>query len=99
VRERASADVTQSLLRANLAALVGFPLRAAGRRWAGIAPPIVPRIHANDNVRAPDLAVTCLPPSADKRFPDPVLIIEVLSPSNQKETWESIQALRLDPRA
>jgi Uma2 family endonuclease len=25
-------------------------------------------------------------------FPDPVLIVEVLSPTNQRETWESIWA-------
>ena len=93
VRAMSPASATHSLIQANLAILIGTHLRATGRPCrVGTEAPVVPRIHANDNVRAPDLAVTCLPPSADKRFPDPVLIVEVLSPSNQRETWESIRA-------
>jgi Uma2 family endonuclease len=50
-------------------------------------------MHPNANVRAPDIAVTCVPKSSNEKFfPDPVLIVEVLSPSNERETWESIWA-------
>jgi Uma2 family endonuclease len=48
-------------------------------------------------VRAPDLAVTCSERQSGKTFPDPVLIIEVLSPGNQRETWESIWACATIP--
>ena len=57
----------------------------------------MPHLHANDNVRAPDLAVTCSPSVTGRIFPEPVLIIEVLSPSNQRETWESIWACATIP--
>ena len=63
----------------------------------GTEAPVQPQMHANDNVRAPDLAVTCAPPSSAKTFPEPVLIIEVMSPSNQKETWDSIYAMATIP--
>lgn len=98
VRAMSPASGTVSVLKANLAALVGghirfkiLPLRV------GITAPIQPRMHANDNVRAPDLAVTGAPPSSAKVFPDPVLIVEVLSPSNHKETWDSIYAMATIP--
>ena len=56
------------------------------------------RVPPNVNVRAPDIAVTCIPKSPNEKFfPDPVLIIEVLSPGNQRETWESIWACATIP--
>ncbi len=67
-----------------VAALAGSPLRRRIRPAIG---------NRSSNTRAPDVAVTCAPPSASKTFDDPVLIIEVLSPGNVEETWESIRAL------
>src|SRR5690348_8681050 len=55
------------------------------------APRIVPRVQASHNVRIPDLAVTCSPSRADaSSLEDPVLVIEILSPSNQAETWSNV---------
>jgi Uma2 family endonuclease len=55
------------------------------------APGIVPRVQASHNVRIPDLAVTCSPARADAQLlDDPVLVIEMLSPSNQAETWSNV---------
>lgn len=56
-----------------------------------ITPGVVPRVQAGYNVRIPDLAVTCSP-YADEQplLADPVLLVEVLSPSNQPETWSNV---------
>ena len=55
------------------------------------APGIVPRVQASQNVRIPDLAVTCSSSRADAPvLEDPVLVIEILSPSNQAETWSNV---------
>lgn len=98
VRAMSPASGTHAIIQANLTYLIGHYLRTNKPSCTvGTETPIVPRIHANDNVRAPDLAVTCQPPTRDKRFPDPVLIVEVLSPSNQRETWESIRAIASVP--
>jgi Uma2 family endonuclease len=49
-------------------------------------------------VRVPDIAVTCAPPRDDERFfPDPVLIIEVFSPGNRRETLETVWACATIP--
>lgn len=98
VRAMLPASGTHSVIQANLAYLIGAHLRATKRPCrVGTEAPIVPRIHANDNVRAPDLSVTCQTTPPGKVFPDPVLIIEVLSPSNVRETWESIRACATIP--
>jgi Uma2 family endonuclease len=55
-------------------------------------PGIVPRVRANRNYRVPDLGVTCVPPSLAHMVADPVLLIEILSPSNELETRANIWA-------
>ena len=98
VRAMSPASGTHALIQANLAYLIGAHLRAKKLPCrVGTEAPVQPQMHANDNVRAPDLAVTCAPPTDSKMFPGPVLIIEVLSPSNQKETWDSIYAMATIP--
>src|SRR6202521_3711792 len=56
-------------------------------------PGIVPRVRASANMRIPDLAITCVPNEATEcALPDPVLIIEILSPSNEAETRQNVWA-------
>lgn len=95
VRAMAPASATHSLIQGNLVAAIHNHLRGRGSPCR-VAPeaPIRPAIgNRSSNTRALDVAVTCAPPSASKTFDDPVLIIEVLSPGNVEETWESIRAL------
>jgi Uma2 family endonuclease len=55
------------------------------------APGIQPHLRADWNYRVPELAVTCAPNRADvHNTPDPVLVIEVLSPSNARDTWSNV---------
>jgi Uma2 family endonuclease len=49
-------------------------------------PGVVPNLTSSRNFRVPDLGVTCSPPSAESMISDPILLIEVLSPSNEAET-------------
>jgi Uma2 family endonuclease len=56
-----------------------------------IEPGIQPRVRASMNTRVPDLAVTCavLEPG-DRLLREPVVIIEILSPSNKADTWANV---------
>jgi hypothetical protein len=55
------------------------------------APGIIPRVQSETNVRIPDLAVTCSPyEDEESALTDPVLLIEILSPSNQAVTWANV---------
>jgi Uma2 family endonuclease len=60
-------------------------------------PGIVPRVRANRNFRIPDLAVTCAPPALGLMVADPILLIEILSPSNEAQTRANIWAYTTIP--
>jgi Uma2 family endonuclease len=54
---------------------------------------ILPRARSNDNYRIPDLAVTYSGYETEEyALSEPVLLVEILSPSNQAETWTNIWA-------
>jgi hypothetical protein len=54
-------------------------------------PGIIPRVRANLNFRIPHLAVSCFPYVEEEiAVSDPVLIIEILSPNNEAETWSNV---------
>jgi Uma2 family endonuclease len=54
-------------------------------------PGIQPRVWANLNVRVPDLAITCTAPRPEDRLlREPLILVEILSPSNKAETWANV---------
>jgi Uma2 family endonuclease len=56
-----------------------------------IEPGIQPKVRADLNVRVPDLAVTCAPLDPDDRLlREPLVVVEILSPSNKAETWANV---------
>jgi Uma2 family endonuclease len=55
------------------------------------APGMIPPVQSDINMGVPDLAVTCSPNlPGDEALRDPILIIEILSPSNRVETWMNV---------
>jgi Uma2 family endonuclease len=62
-----------------------------------VAPGIAPRVRSATNHRIPDLGVTCSPPSGGQIVTDPVLLIEILSPSNAALTRENVWAYSTVP--
>jgi Uma2 family endonuclease len=83
---------THGALQAELGSLIRNHLLARGSPCSVVVTPgIVPRIHSDRNVRIPDLAVTCSDYRAEENtLTDPVLVVEILSPSNQPETWSNV---------
>jgi Uma2 family endonuclease len=56
-------------------------------------PGVIPRFQSDRNFMIPDLAVTCSPSDmTGKAVLEPVLLIEILSPSNHAETWRNVWA-------
>ena len=78
-------------IQAELATLLRNHLfqRGSPRRVA-TEPGIVPKLRVNLNYRIPDIGVTRAPPSRGLMFPEPVLLVEILSPSNEIETWANV---------
>lgn len=65
---------------------------------AMVEPAISTRIRANMNVRVPDVAVSCAPDEVGQvLLPDPILLVEVLSPGNARGTWDNVWAYTTIP--
>jgi Uma2 family endonuclease len=62
-----------------------------------IAPGVIPRVSATTNLRIPDLGVTCAPATGSQAMLDPVVLIEILSPSNAAITRDNIWAYTTIP--
>lgn len=98
-RAMAPANRTHGLIQGELARLVGNHLLECGNRCSLLVTPgVVPKVRADQNVRIPDLAVTCSSYESEQPvLTDPVLIIEILSPSNHAETWANVWAYTTIP--
>jgi Uma2 family endonuclease len=61
-------------------------------------PGVIPRFQSDRNFMVPDLAVTCsFTDITGKAVHEPVLLIEILSPSNHAETWRNVWAYMTIP--
>jgi Uma2 family endonuclease len=89
---------THAALQGEIGRLIGNHLIERGGPCRLLSQPsIVPRVHSNRNFRIPDLAVTCAPPALGLMVPEPVLLIEILSPGNEAETRANIWAYTTIP--
>lgn len=94
VTSMAPATPTHGRLQAQIGAIIHAHLsKRRGPCWVAIEPGVRPRAQARFNVRIPDLGVSCTPERADDKFlRDPVLLVEILSPSNSKDTSSNVIA-------
>jgi Uma2 family endonuclease len=90
---------THGTLQLELGGLIRNHLAGVGSSCTVIAAPgIVPRVRSNENFRIPDLAVTCTRyESEEYDVSNPVLIVEILSPSNRADTWRNVWAFTTIP--
>ena len=96
-RAMAPASRTHGRIQATIARLLGNHLAGTGCS-AVIEPGVVPRVRAEANMRVPDVAVTGeADDSGVHAISDPILIVEVLSPSNEPETRENVWAYATIP--
>ena len=67
--------------------LLGLHLRANRPSCRVITTPgVIPQLRARFNERIPDLGISCGPFSDGRALADPVLLVEILSPSNEAKT-------------
>ena len=81
-------------LHAELGALIGNHF-VAGNSVCSVLMNIgvLPHLRTSHNLRIPELAITCSDYQTEQdALTDPVLVIEVLSPDNEAETWANVWA-------
>ena len=95
----APASRTHGALQLEVGGLIRNHLEATGGSCTVVAEPgIIPRVRGNENYRIPELAVTCTEYNTEEYdVADPVLIVEILSPSNRAETWLNVWAYTTIP--
>ena len=82
------------VLQSRLGRLIGNHLEASRPGCEVLTNPgVIPKLRPKINFRIPDLGVTCatIVPTASS-LPDPVLLVEILSPSNQSDTMMNVWA-------
>jgi Uma2 family endonuclease len=92
LRAQDAASETHGTIQTRIAQMIANHLDAkrSGCRVV-TAPGVQPRLRSKWNYRIPELGVTCSPNRADGHMiPDPILLIEILSPSNEEDTWSNI---------
>lgn len=90
---------THGALQLELGGLIRNHLADARSPCTIIAEPgIIPRVRANENFRIPDLAVTFTQYETEEYdVSNPILIVEILSPSNRADTWRNVWAFTTVP--
>ncbi|NJO56528.1 MAG: Uma2 family endonuclease [Rhodospirillales bacterium] len=93
-RAMAPASMDHGVIRGNVVTAFNNHFRGADMRCrAATEGPVVPPFKSRINAWAPDVVVTCTPPSTSRVADEPLLIVKLLSPSNEDETWACIRAL------
>ena len=93
-RAMSPGSTVHARLQARLGRLIDQHLeKSGGPCWVGSEPAVRPRASAKHNIRVPDLGVTCAPDqSGEFIMTDPILLIELLSPGNSKDTRDNVWA-------
>lgn len=87
----APASDNHARIQGELGGYLWSHLTAQGRGCSVVTTPgIVPRGRSDRNYRVPDIGVTCAPSVGGQMLPDPLILIEILSPSNESETWANV---------
>ena len=93
----APASISRGIIQANIAGILRAHLTGSGCK-AVIEPGLVPRIQSDANIRIPDLAVSCERDDPGLRaLAEPMVVVEILSPSNEAETRANVWAYTTIP--
>lgn len=94
LRAKSPASTTHGAIQANVGGLLRQHLAVPGNPCRVVAEPAVSvRIRANINTRVPDLGVTCAKDAQGQIYlPDPLLLVEIVSPGNATDTWDNVWA-------
>jgi Uma2 family endonuclease len=85
-------------IQSELAGLIRDHFRRIGSHCRGIITPgVVPRLRSDRNMLVPDIGITCAPPSSRVALREPIVLIEIISPSNEARTRANVWAYATIP--
>ena len=91
----APASDAHGSIQSRLSQLIGMHLDTCGGHCRIVtAPGVVPAERSEDNCLVPDLGITCSPPTGEHLMHQPLVLIEILSPTNVSKTRANVHANR-----
>lgn len=94
----APAAETHGLIQAVFSSLLIQHLDGIGSRCrVATNPGVIPKLRADRTMLIPDIAVACTPPAGRHEMADPVVLIDILSPSNARQTRANVWAFSTIP--
>ena len=85
-------------IQSELSYLITARLRASGGPCRIVtAPGVIPARRSEVNCLVPDLGVTCTPPNDARLVHEPVVLIEILSPTNVSKTRANVRGYQTIP--
>jgi Uma2 family endonuclease len=99
LRAMSPGSATHGTIQANLCWLIRNALVAFGTDCRIVTEPgVITRIRSHLNMRVPDFGITRTPDAPGQQaLPDPIALIEVLSPGNAADTWDNVWAYTTIP--
>ncbi len=99
LRAMSPGSATHGTIQSNLCRLIGNALVSSGTGCRLVTEPGVnTRIRSHINLRVPDLGITrAADAPGQQALPDPIALIEVLSPGNAADTWDNVWAYTTIP--
>ncbi len=99
IRAMAPASLTHGLIQARISGRIERRLLDIGSLCGiFITPGIIPNVRADSNFRIPDLGVTCSKPQPGQiAMAEPILLVEILSPGNERDTRDNVWAYTTIP--
>ncbi len=94
LRAMSPASATHGAIQNNVGTLLNVHLKTLGGRCRAYTEPAIEvRTRAKINTRIPDVGVSCAKITAgDVALPEPILLVEILSPGNSSDTWDNVWA-------
>jgi Uma2 family endonuclease len=99
LRAMSPGSATHGTIQSSLSRLIGNALVASGSGCRIVTEPgVITRIRSDINIRVPDLGITrAADAPGQQALPDPIALIEVLSPGNASDTWDNVWAYTTIP--
>jgi Uma2 family endonuclease len=94
----APASDAHGSIQSRLSQLIGVHLDARGGQCRIVTSPgVVPVERSEENCLVPDLGITCAPPAGEHLMHRPLVLIEILPPTNVSKTRANVRAYRTIP--
>lgn len=93
----APAGIEHGIIQLQAGTIINMHLQKIGRCVGVITPGVVPKARSKRNQLVPDIGVSCARQPGGNTLVEPVLLVEILSPSNAAITRGNVDAFKTIP--